>query len=154
MALARRGVAVQVEEGHSLHVDLEEREIVVGVDADHGGGVLARRVGGGRRRHQDPDAGGIADHMGVGEDVAIGRDKEAGTAAALGHQNAGGLLVAIFRDFERLGRDLNHLGRDGGGDALRVTADAFQFPGGFGVGSECGHSQHRHIPGLPATTTC
>ena len=81
--------------------------------------------------------------MSVGQDVAIGCDKEAGTAAALGHENAGGLLVAVFRDFEGLRRDLNHFGRDDGGDALRVTADAFQFPSGIGVGSECGHSQHR-----------
>ena len=154
MALARRGVTVQVEEGHSLHVDLEEGEIVVGVGAHNGGGVLARRVGSRRRRHQDPDAAGIADHMGVGEDVAIGRDKEAGTTAALGHQNAGGLLVAIFRDFERLGRDLNHLGRDGGGDALRVTADTFQFPSGIRDWQRMRAQPASPIPGLPATITC
>ena len=86
-------------------------------------------------------------YMGVGEDVAIGRDKEAGTTAALGHENAGGLLVAIFRDFERLRRDLNDFGCDGGGDALRVTADPFQFPSGIGIGSECGYSNHRPSQG-------
>ena len=41
LALVRRGVAGQVEERHSLNVDFQQREIVVGVGADDCGGVLA-----------------------------------------------------------------------------------------------------------------
>ena len=83
------------KKGDGLDLDLEQGEIVIGIDADNGGGVLAAGAG-----QEDANAGGIGDDVGVGDEVAIGSDKEAGTAAALGHQNPGGLFVAGSSHFK------------------------------------------------------
>ena len=149
LALARRGVVGQVKEGDRLDIDLEESDVVVGVDAGHGGDVLAWGIGRGAagRGHQYPYAGGVGDDMGVGDEIAIRRDKETRTAAALGHQNPGGLLVAGSGHFEGLGHDLNHLGSDCGRDTLRLTADAVQLAKGCGVRSRCRRGQHQQAQG-------
>ena len=147
LALTRVCVAGQVKEGDPIHFDLEEREIVVDVDSGHGGNIFAGGFAGSgaaRRLHQNPDAGGVGHDMGVGDKIAIGSDKKARPAAALGHQNPGGLLVAGSGHLEGLGHDLRHLGSDHGGDALRLAADAVKFPNGGGARSRSQNRRGQH----------
>src|SRR5581483_11857350 len=91
-------------------VDLDEGDVVVGIGADDGG---RQRLG--ARRGRDRHLAGAAHDVGVGQDVAVRGDDDAG---------------AFTGSPPALGHDVDHRRLDLGQDALHVEGRS--APGGGG----------------------
>jgi hypothetical protein len=120
--------------------DLQQGEVAFLMDADKlgvdevtfaDGGDVERRVSGGQGK-QDPDALGTFDDVGVGHDISVRIDDDAGADAALAGDEGGVAAAGTFDGSESGDQDLDDGGGDFGDEILEGSVEVLEDFWGFG----------------------